>query len=136
MNDANILANLYPRKDSIPFEFDLPELINQREYLIDGELRQWEGPMQEVTSPVCLETGISCLRAVIGSHPRLTGKESLEALAAASKAHVPLCNGVQTEYHVTQVGNQQVTLVQKDVQWVYDFAAKKLTPQGTLTPTP
>lgn len=52
------------------------------------------------------------------------------------ETHVPLCNGVPTEYHVTQVSNQQVTLAQNGVQWVYDLAAKTLTQQGTLTPTP
>jgi glyceraldehyde-3-phosphate dehydrogenase (NADP+) len=85
--DINFLANLYPKPGSIPAEFDLHEPVNQTEYLIDGELRQWDGPMQEVTSPVCLETEAGCSRAVIGCHPKLSGKESLEALAAASKAY-------------------------------------------------
>ena len=87
MNDENFFANLYPKQGGIPAEFDLPEPVNQTEYLIDGELRQWDGPMHEVTSPVCLETEAGCKRVVIGCHPQLTGKESLEALAAASKAY-------------------------------------------------
>ncbi len=52
------------------------------------------------------------------------------------ETHVPFCNGVPTEYHVVQVGDQQVTLVVKGVQWVYDLAAKTLIQTGTLTPTP
>ncbi len=87
MNEPNFLANLYPLPGAIPAEFDLPEPVNQSEYLIDGELRQWDGPMQEVTSPVCVQSAAGCSRVVIGCHPKLTGKESLEALAAASKAY-------------------------------------------------
>ena len=87
VNDENFFADLYPKQGGIPAEFNLPEPVNQTEYLIDGELRQWDGPMHEVTSPVCLETEAGCKRVVIGCHPQLTGKESLEALAAASKAY-------------------------------------------------
>ena len=87
VNNENLFENLYPKQGGIPAEFDLPEPVNQTEYLIDGELRQWDGPMQEVTSPVCVETADGCSRVVIGCHPKLTGKESLEALAAASKAY-------------------------------------------------
>jgi glyceraldehyde-3-phosphate dehydrogenase (NADP+) len=87
MNDGNIFANLYPKPSAIPVEYSLSEPVNQTEYLIDGELRQWDGPMHEVTSPVCVETEAGCRRVVIGCHPKLTGKESLEALAAASKAY-------------------------------------------------
>jgi glyceraldehyde-3-phosphate dehydrogenase (NADP+) len=87
MNEPNFLANLYPQPGGIPTEFDLAEPVNQTEYLIDGELRQWDGPMQEVTSPVCVQTGASCQRVAIGCHPKLTGRESLQALAAATKAY-------------------------------------------------
>ena len=87
MNDTNILANLYPQPGAIPAEFDLPGLVNQTDYLIGGELRQWDGPMLEVTSPVCVMTEAGCSRKVIGCHPKLSGKEALEALAAACKAY-------------------------------------------------
>jgi glyceraldehyde-3-phosphate dehydrogenase (NADP+) len=87
MNASGLLSNLYPQPGTIPAEFNLKEPVNQTEYLIDGELRQWDGPMQEVTSPVCVETGTGCRRVVIGCHPKLTGRESLEALAAATKAY-------------------------------------------------
>ena len=87
MNNEKLFANLYPRQGTIPAEFDLGGPINQTEHLINGELRQWDGPMVEVTSPVCVQNETGCSRVVIGCHPKLTGKESLEALAAASKAY-------------------------------------------------
>jgi glyceraldehyde-3-phosphate dehydrogenase (NADP+) len=87
MNEANFLANFYPKPGDIPAEFDLHEPVDQTEYLIDGNLRQWNGPMQEVSSPVCMETEAGCRRVVIGCHPKLTAQEALEALAAASRAY-------------------------------------------------
>ena len=87
MNAENLFDNFYPKQGTIPAEFDLPEPVNQSEYLIDGELRQWNGPMHEVTSPVCVDAGDGCKRVVIGCHPQLTGKEALEALASACKAY-------------------------------------------------
>jgi glyceraldehyde-3-phosphate dehydrogenase (NADP+) len=87
MDNPNLLSSLYPFPGAIPAEFNLPEPVNQTEYLVDGELRQWAGSMQEVTSPVCLQTAGGCQRVSIGCHPKLTGKESLEALAAASQAY-------------------------------------------------
>jgi glyceraldehyde-3-phosphate dehydrogenase (NADP+) len=87
MDNANTFANLYPQPGAIPVEFDLQEPIKQPEYQIDGELRQWDGAMQEITSPVCVQTEAGPRRVVIGCHPKLTGKESLEALAAASNAY-------------------------------------------------
>jgi glyceraldehyde-3-phosphate dehydrogenase (NADP+) len=87
MDSTTFLANLYPRPGSLPPEFDLPEPVTQTEYLIDGQLRQWNGPMHTVTSPVCLQTESGCQRVVIGSQPQLSPREALEALAAASQAY-------------------------------------------------
>ena len=85
--DKNFLEKLYPERGTIPAEYDLAEPVDQREYLVDGQLRQWDGPVQEVRSPVCVETETGCTPAVIGHYPRLTPKESLEALEAAVRAY-------------------------------------------------
>jgi glyceraldehyde-3-phosphate dehydrogenase (NADP+) len=87
MNAPEFLTHLYPQSGAIPAEFDLHEPVNQTEYLIGGELLQWHGPLQEVLSPVCVENEAGCRQVLIGCHPKLSGKESLEALAAASKAY-------------------------------------------------
>jgi glyceraldehyde-3-phosphate dehydrogenase (NADP+) len=34
---------------------DVPKM-NQTEYLINGEIRNWDGPVSEVLSPICIET--------------------------------------------------------------------------------
>jgi glyceraldehyde-3-phosphate dehydrogenase (NADP+) len=61
--------------------------IEQREYLINGELRTWDGPMNEVFSPITINNGSKKVKNNIGSTPLLTEKESLEALDAAVLAY-------------------------------------------------
>ncbi len=79
--------NKFPIKGTIPSQFDLPEPVIQDEYLIDGQILHWHGPTEDVYSPVCLREGDSCAPVRIGSHPRLTATESLQALDAAIRAY-------------------------------------------------
>ena len=82
-----MLKNIFPQVSEIPNEWQLNELIEQREYLVNGELRIWEGPMNEVVSPVSINNGTSVVKNIIGTTPLLTQKESLEALDAAVSAY-------------------------------------------------
>ncbi|MCX6204635.1 MAG: NADP-dependent glyceraldehyde-3-phosphate dehydrogenase [Bacteroidetes bacterium] len=82
-----MLKNIFPQVSQIPNEWQLSEFIEQREYLINGELRIWEGPMNEVVSPVSINDGDSTVKNIIGTTPLLTQKESLEALDAAVLAY-------------------------------------------------
>ncbi len=82
-----MLKNIFPQVSEIPIEWQLNEFIEQREYLINGELRIWEGPMNEVVSPVSINNGTSVVKNIIGTTPLLTQKESLEALDAAVSAY-------------------------------------------------
>ncbi len=76
-----------------PFEKDIAaellEIIpqNQTKYLMDGELREWKGPMQDVYSPVCVMDSSGVSPKLLGSYPLMTEKESLEALKAAAAAY-------------------------------------------------
>ncbi|MBS1976082.1 MAG: NADP-dependent glyceraldehyde-3-phosphate dehydrogenase [Bacteroidetes bacterium] len=84
---SEFLSDLFPSESEIPQQSRLPQLIEQREYLINGELRRWEGPMNPVMSPVFIRNGNSLEQKVIGSTPLLTTKESMEALNAAVAAY-------------------------------------------------
>ncbi len=66
------------------YRIDIP--FHQTEYLINGELRKWDGPSREVFSPIHLkdEDGSS---NKIGSYPQLGEQEALEALDAAVAAY-------------------------------------------------
>ena len=79
--------NIFTSEDKIPEAYRVLEPIEQREYLIDGELKKWSGSLNPVLSPVVVGEGVDFKQKIIGSTPLLTTKESLEALAAAVKAY-------------------------------------------------
>jgi glyceraldehyde-3-phosphate dehydrogenase (NADP+) len=72
---------------TIPASANLPQFIEQREYLIDGKLKRWEGELSPVVSPLFAKNGRGFEQKIIGSTPLLTTKESLDALDAAVKAY-------------------------------------------------
>lgn len=82
-----ILANVFPAENTIPEQFEIAEPLDQREYLINGELKIWNGNLNPVASPVFLKKGDTYEQKIIGSTPLLTSKESLEALDAAVNAY-------------------------------------------------
>lgn len=81
------LAGLFPTEDQIPAEHRIHEAIEQREYLINGELRTWKGSLNPVLSPVFIREGGAQVQKVIGSTPLLTSAEAMDALDAAVKAY-------------------------------------------------
>ena len=83
----SIFENIFPPLDQIPPQWKLGGFIEQREYLVNGELKIWDGPMNEVVSPVSINNGNGNEKNIIGSTPLLTEKESLAALDAAVLAY-------------------------------------------------
>ena len=81
------LRALFPWENEIPAEFRIDDPLCQREFLINGELREWTGPVQEVYSPVYLRTAEGLARKFIGSYPLLSEETVLAALDAAVKAY-------------------------------------------------
>ena len=84
---ADRIKSIFPEENSVPEEFQLKAPIHQTEYLINGELRHWDGPTQESFSSICLKTSAGLAPKLIGSFPLLSEKEALEALDAASSAY-------------------------------------------------
>ncbi len=81
------IRTIFPQETGIPEKFLLKTPIDQDEYLINGELRHWGGPMQDVFSPVCVQTSSGPTPKLIGRYPLFTEKESSEALEAAAGAY-------------------------------------------------
>ena len=77
----------FPSEESIPEVYRIHQRIEQREYLINGELRTWAGNLNPVLSPVLIKQGDKLVQKDIGSTPLLTSTESLEALDAAVRAY-------------------------------------------------
>jgi glyceraldehyde-3-phosphate dehydrogenase (NADP+) len=84
------LASLFPRADAIPESADFApgggSYADGTLYLVDGEVRRWTGATTAVLSPVCVESGGSVERRLLGGHASLTRDEALAALAAAVRA--------------------------------------------------
>jgi glyceraldehyde-3-phosphate dehydrogenase (NADP+) len=84
---SQFLSNVFPAEQNIPEQFRIAQPVEQREYLINGETKIWEGNLNPVLSPVFIKEGNAYTQKLIGSTPLLTSKESLEALEAAVKAY-------------------------------------------------
>ena len=100
---------IFKGEDAIPQEFRLEE-VHQREYLLNGELVQWDGPVTSIYSPVCIPTDNGLERKLLGSIPRTSPKEALEALDAAVNAY----NNGLGEWPTMTVG-ERINCMQKFV---------------------
>lgn len=87
MNFTEQLQNIFVTEDEIPAEFRLPGEIHQREYLSNGEMLPWDGPVHEVYSPICIQTSEGLKRKLIGTYPVCTQEEAMASLQAAVKAY-------------------------------------------------
>ncbi|MFZ5569277.1 MAG: NADP-dependent glyceraldehyde-3-phosphate dehydrogenase [Thermodesulfobacteriota bacterium] len=105
------LDTIYPHENDVPAEYRI-DAVDQREYLINGEIRTWDGPRQEVLSPIFLQSGRGLYPKQLGCYPLLTADESLEALDAARKAYRNGC------------GEWPTMTVEKRIQCVEAFARK------------
>ena len=79
------LSQMFPAPGDLPDEARV-ETIHQRQYLVGGELRRWEGPVEEVWSPIGFRSPEGFQRQLLGTLPSLSPEAALEALAAAEQA--------------------------------------------------
>ena len=86
--DSLGLKHLFPREGTVPEEYRLASRIEQRTYLLDGQLRAWSGPCKTVLSPICTSLPDGTVQQVtIGSHPEMGVAQSDEAADAARAAY-------------------------------------------------
>jgi glyceraldehyde-3-phosphate dehydrogenase (NADP+) len=80
------LRDAFPAPGEIPQEFRLDKTPFERQYLLDGKIRTWDGPLAEVSSPICVKRGAILAREVIGQVPSMDEAAALSALEAAVRA--------------------------------------------------
>lgn len=83
----NNIASIFKAESEIPQEYIPARNIIQREYLINGKLLSWGGPLNEVKSPIFVKEVDGLKQRVLGSTPLLTENEALQALDAAVNAY-------------------------------------------------
>ena len=83
------VVQVFPRAADIPAEFAHSKEITQREYLLNGELTEWQGELSPVVSPVYLrgEHNNELQQVVLGHTPLLDADTALKALDSAVKAY-------------------------------------------------
>ncbi len=81
------LEQLFPNQGQIPAEFDLTEPLEQKEYLVNGEMRAWAGKTQDVWSPIYIKTDKGFEQKRIGSYPITDASDAMEVLYAGVKAY-------------------------------------------------
>ncbi|WP_060493483.1 NADP-dependent glyceraldehyde-3-phosphate dehydrogenase [Pseudomonas sp. NBRC 111140] len=82
-----LLDSLFPSADNIPEAWRMGAPLEQRDYLVNGELRRWDGPLATVRSPVWLKQGDTEHQVILGSAPLLDADTALTALDAAVQAY-------------------------------------------------
>ena len=50
------ITRVFPAENEVPERFRFGAPLNQDSFLIDGEMRSWQGPFQSVESPVRIRT--------------------------------------------------------------------------------
>ena len=92
MTDSNCLsveqlARCFPSPEEIPSAFRVGTCREERLYLLDGQIRPWEGTLAEVSSPICLRQADGTLRRpIIGQVPAMDEEAAMAALNAAVRA--------------------------------------------------
>ena len=71
--------------NKIPQEYKINETINHKEYLINGEIRKWEGKQANVISTLLCDTEDK-EPLLLGKTPEMSADLALEALNSASNA--------------------------------------------------
>jgi len=69
----------------IPSTYKIDNLTNQSTYLVDGELKQWNGATEEIYSTISSTSNYKPTH--LGSIPQLDEREALDALNSALKAY-------------------------------------------------
>jgi glyceraldehyde-3-phosphate dehydrogenase (NADP+) len=69
----------------IPEEYKIDTLLHQNTYLVNGELKAWEGETAEVYSTISSTSKYK--RTLLGTIPQLGEKEATEALNSATSAY-------------------------------------------------
>jgi glyceraldehyde-3-phosphate dehydrogenase (NADP+) len=101
----------FPEEKQIPENMRI-EPIHQNYYLVNGELKEWKGAMQEVFSPVHIKKGNSILPFKLGEFPLLDAAAADEVLKAAVDAY-DLGRGVWPTMTVKQRISHMMTFVKK-----------------------
>jgi len=79
-------APVFPTANEVPGAHRVRYYTEGARYLIDGKVRTWDGPCEEVLSPVCVRDDGQAAPYALGHYPLMTADESRQAEEAAVQA--------------------------------------------------
>ena len=86
-HSVETLARCFLSPEEIPPAFRVGTCREERLYLLDGQIRPWEGTLAEVSSPICLRQADGTLRRpIIGQVPAMDEGAAMAGLNAAVRA--------------------------------------------------
>ncbi len=80
------LKNAFPALERIPKEANVTDKKYEPVYLLDGKIVAWSGPLEKVSSPVCIRTNGKPERLIIGEVPSMDEATAMKGLQAAVRA--------------------------------------------------
>jgi glyceraldehyde-3-phosphate dehydrogenase (NADP+) len=80
------LRSAFPSPDAIPQEVIVTGKKYEPVYLLDGKIKRWDGPLQEVSSPVCVNRNGKTERIILGRVPSMDETATMKGLQAAVRA--------------------------------------------------
>ena len=87
MSNTPRLGHLFPKAGDIPEQFRFEAPIEQRDYLVGGTLRTWQGALAPVRSPIFLASEQGDQPVILGSTPLMDADTAMTALDAAVQAY-------------------------------------------------
>ena len=126
MKSSHNIQNIFTEAAAIPENMMIPNALEQKEYLLNGELVSWTGPVQDIFSPVYVKENNSLVRKRLGSYPLLGEKESFEALKSAQAAYdlgrgawptMTVKKRIEHMIHFTKRMKEQKSLVVNYLMW-------------------
>ncbi|MBX7202777.1 MAG: NADP-dependent glyceraldehyde-3-phosphate dehydrogenase [Bacteroidia bacterium] len=79
-------SKLFPTLEGLQ-AIEVPQMIEQREFLCDGQLIEWQGDVTDVYSPIYYHDKGQWERIRLGSYPEMGAKDVSEVLIKAQKAY-------------------------------------------------
>jgi len=80
------LKNSFPILENIPQEVKITGKNYEPLYLLDGKILKWNGPLNDVISPICINENGQIKRPVIGQVPSMDEAAAMNGLQAAVQA--------------------------------------------------
>lgn len=87
MNTNQDLLALFPEVSDIPEADRIETPVEQRGYLVNGQIIEWDGPMQRVESPIEIRRGDTFSPVYLGSCPQLDARAGQASVDSVRQAY-------------------------------------------------